>query len=344
MMLAIANHFEPEMVPGMPREHAEPDEQQRRVEAWCSAYAGLADRWRDVDGAPLRHTYFYPAERYEKLPLDLLAAHCRAGWGEIEVHLHHGVSTPDTSENTRMVLIGFRDTLASHGCLSYLDGEGSPRYAFVHGNWALANSGGGRFCGVDDEMQILAETGCFADLTLPSAPDVAQTAKINSIYECGAPLTSRAPHRTGRDLRVGRPPTRFPLIVQGPLGVGFEGIMSRGFPQIENGELTAANPPTLRRLALWRKAAISVVDRPDWLFVKLHCHGMSRQDTGALLGLPMQRFLSDLTEEARSGGAPYRIHFVTAREMTNIILAACDGREGDPGEYRDYRFRMRATR
>jgi hypothetical protein len=25
--------------------------------------------------------------------------------------------------------------------------------------------------------------------------------------------------------------------------------------------------------------------------------------------------------------------------MTNIILAACDGKDGNPGEYRDYRFR-----
>jgi len=27
------------------------------------------------------------------------------------------------------------------------------------------------------------------------------------------------------------------------------------------------------------------------------------------------------------------------REMVNIILAACDSRKGNPGEYRDYRFR-----
>ena len=39
----------------------------------------------------------------------------------------------------------------------------------------------------------------------------------------------------------------------------------------------------------------------------------------------------------RSGGAA--LHFVTAREMTNILMAACDGREGNPGDYRDYRFK-----
>jgi hypothetical protein len=36
----------------------------------------------------------------------------------------------------------------------------------------------------------------------------------------------------------------------------------------------------------------------------------------------------------------YRIHFVTMREMVNIAMAACEGREGNPGEYRDYLFRL----
>jgi len=33
------------------------------------------------------------------------------------------------------------------------------------------------------------------------------------------------------------------------------------------------------------------------------------------------------------------LHFATAREMTNMLLAACDGREGNPGDYRDYRLK-----
>ena len=61
-----------------------------------------------------------------------------------------------------------------------------------------------------------------------------------------------------------------------------------------------------------------------------------------VLGEPMREFLRKLVE-----GAAQRdeiLHFVSAREMVNIILAACDGREGKPGEYRDYRFkRLRAT-
>ena len=51
----------------------------------------------------------------------------------------------------------------------------------------------------------------------------------------------------------------------------------------------------------------------------------------------MQRFLAEFVEGARERNEV--IHFVTAREMVNIILAACDGREGNPGECRDYRLK-----
>jgi hypothetical protein len=125
--------------------------------------------------------------------------------------------------------------------------------------------------------------------------------------------------------------------------VNFNVVTAGALPRIENGEITANNPPTMQRLELWCNTAIRVENRPDWLFVKLHCHGMIPEDTRALLGLPMQRFLSALIEEGRGHGR-YRTHFVTAREMVNIILAACDGRDGNPGLYRDYRFRVRLTR
>jgi hypothetical protein len=99
--------------------------------------------------------------------------------------------------------------LEKEGCLSRCNGQDPVRYAFVHGDWALANSARGRYCGVDEEMEILARTGCYADLTLPSAPSPAQVAKINALYECSLPLSRRAPHRSGPDLRVGTPPGLF---------------------------------------------------------------------------------------------------------------------------------------
>ena len=339
LILCLADHFEPAILPETPHLFASLPEQERRLERWCREYPEAVGKWRDAEGRPLRHTYFYPAEQYDKSLIERLAEHCHAGWGEVEVHLHHGVAAPDTAANTRRALEEFRDALVGHGCLSRWDGVGAPRYAFVHGNWTLANSGNGVCCGVDDEMQLLAETGCYADMTLPSAPNPAQTSKINALYECARPLDRRAPHRRGRDLRRGRAPQTFPLIVQGPLGLDFSRTI-RGLPapRIENGEVTTNHPPTMHRLGLWQQAAITVGGQPDWVFVKLHCHGMDPRDEAAMLGGLIQRFLEELTDGMRQGTGP-AVHFVTAREMVNIILAACEGRSGDPGGFRDHRLK-----
>jgi hypothetical protein len=302
------------------------------------------EQWRDAAGFPFVHTYFYPAEQCDPASLERLAEHCHAGWGEIEIQLHHGVDVPDTAENTRQQLVEFRDSLASLGCLSRAPGDQEPRYGFVHGNWALANSSRGRFCGVDEEMQILADTGCFADFTLPSAPNAAQVAKINLLYECGLPLTSRAPHRRAKPLRSGHPPTTFPLIFEGPLLIDFGKSEKGSLPtKIENAAITGLNPPSLRRLQLWMRASISVGGRPDWLFIKLNCHGMDPRDESSMVGEAAQRFMEDLMGWVRENPVN-RLHFVTGREMVNIALAAADGNEGNPSDYRDYWFQPQRPR
>jgi hypothetical protein len=144
LIIAVADHFEPSIVPAQPSAFASADEQERRLERWCRAYPEAVDAFRDADGYPFRHTYFYPAEQYDKRLIDRLAEHCHAGWGEVEIHLHHGLTSVDTAVNLRRALSEFRDTLSGHGCLSRWQDERSPRYAFVHGNSALANSAGRR--------------------------------------------------------------------------------------------------------------------------------------------------------------------------------------------------------
>ena len=82
---------------------------------------------------------------------------------------------------------------------------------------------------------------------------------------------------------------------------------------------------------------ISVRGKPDWIFIKVHCHSMDPKQEDVVLGASFRAFLRSLVEEAGARGEI--LHFVTAREMVNIILAACDGKDGSPGEYRDYRFK-----
>lgn len=339
LMVAVADHFEPAIVPEDGQKRVPRFEQERRLEWWNREYPIAVDRWRDHDGRPFVHTYFYPAEQYDEGLLEMIAEHCHSGWGETEIHLHHGVTQPDTAENTRRVLTDFRDRLAfRHRCLAAEEGSGQPRYCFVHGNFALANSAGGRDCGVDSEMKVLAETGCYADFTLPTGVlHPAQTAKINSLYECALPLDQAAPHKKGTDLSAGRAPRIFPLIVQGPLLADFGNRRHSFRPVFETGAITQPNPMSLDRLALWKQARIHVAGRPDWLFIKLHCHGMDPTQKHVVIGNEFRTFLEQLVSGAKE--RKETLHFVTAREMANIILAACSGKDGNPGEYRDYCFK-----
>ena len=187
LIFVVANHFEPGL--GQPA--------LTRLEKWCEMARATGNALRDHDGTPFRHTNFFPAEQYERPLLEMLADLQADGYGEVEIHLHHGVGQPDTAENTRQMLERFRDVLAEeHKCLARTVGDNpssQPKYGFVHGNWALANSAGGRFCGVDSEMQVLADTGCYADFTLPSVPFQSQVPRINAIYQCGQALDQARP-------------------------------------------------------------------------------------------------------------------------------------------------------
>jgi hypothetical protein len=337
LMIIVANHFEPAWKGD--GTFWDLTTQSRRLESWCKQARATGARLRDHDGAPFRHTYFYPAEQYHRPLLEMLAELEAGGLGEVEVHLHHGVERPDTAENLRRQLVEFRDLIAEeHQCLSREAGDNRPRYAFVHGNLALANSMSGRCCGVDNEMAILAETGCYVDMTLPAAPLEPQVAMINTIYQCGRPLGERAPHRTGHNLRVGKRPT-LPVILTGPLVFNWQ-RRRYGFPvpRIEDGVLTDSYPLNLSRLRDWRNTRIAVHGRPEWVFIKLYCHGFFTNDQEATLGEPIIRFWSEAIEEA-DRTAQFKIHFVTAREAFNIAMAAIDGHSGDPAAFRNYCLR-----
>src|SRR6185295_10275744 len=109
VIILVANHYEPGLGPIA----------LRRVERWCELARATGNAVRDHDGTPFRHTNFFPAEQYEPPLLDALAGLQRAGYGEVEIHLHHGVDQPDTPENTRRMLEDFRDALAEdHKCLA----------------------------------------------------------------------------------------------------------------------------------------------------------------------------------------------------------------------------------
>ncbi|MBK7704645.1 MAG: hypothetical protein IPJ30_02415 [Acidobacteria bacterium] len=337
IVFTVANHFEPAW---SPHGVLNIDAQRRRLDEWHVLARRTGEALRDADGTKFRHTNFYPAEQYDRVILEKMAGLQADGLGETEVHLHHGVEAPDNSANLRRVLTDFRDCLADeHRLLSRLDGEGIPRWAFVHGNLALANSSGGRFCGVDDEMEILDETGCYADMTLPSAPEQSQIPVINKIYECGLPLHEKSPHRRGKPVGTGARSLQFPLIFQGPLVFNWtRQIKGIPVPRIEDGALVANQPMDLARFERWKNANVTVRGRSDWIFVKLYCHGFFDYDQSACIGDGARAFFESIIENGERSG-DYKVYFASAREAVNMVLAAVDGKSGSPGDHRDYRLK-----
>lgn len=337
VIITVADHFEPSWSKSRSQEH---ETQIKRLKQYRKLAAATGDAVRDVDGTKFRHTNFYPAEQYHPDILEIMAEMQEDGLGEVEVHLHHGVERPDTASNLERQLTDFRDKLADrHRCLSRLAGDSRPKYAFVHGNLALGNSCGGRYCGVDNEIEILARTGCYADMTLPSAPEQSQVSVINQIYECGHPLSEAVPHRDGIRLGTNGSTPKLPLIMQGPLVFNwtrtFNGIP---IPRIDDGVLARNQGLDHSRFRRWMSANITVSGRSDWIFIKLYCHAFFDEDQSVSIGEEARRFFGDLVERGETTGK-YSVHFASAREAFNIAMAAAEGLAGDPHNYRDHLLR-----
>ena len=328
VMFSFVDHFEPQW--GRPTYEVEVE----RVRQWREGYKALAGRHRDADGVHPQHTFFYPEEEYRPEHLDQVADLCREGFGEIEVHLHHD---NDTEAGLREKIERFVKVLHErHGALPVDPATGRVVFGFIHGNWCLDNSRhDGRWCGVNNELEVLADLGCYADFTLPSAPSETQTRKVNSIYYAtDDPLRPKS-HNDGRDLARGKGVEGDLLIMQGPLALNWKNRRWGLLPRIENADVRASYPPTDDRVDLWVRQHIHVHGQPNWIFVKVHTHGTQDRDIAALLGQPVEDMFRRL-ETVYNDGRNHVLHYVNSREMFNIAKAAEAGMEGDPNRYRDY--------
>jgi hypothetical protein len=66
--------------------------------------------------------------------------------------------------------------------------------------------------------------------------------------------------------------------------------------------------------------------------VKLHAHGAPEANASVMLGDPMTALHGAL----RDLGSPWRVHYVTGREMYTVARAAMDGCDGSPLAWLDY--------
>jgi hypothetical protein len=314
VFLCVADHYEPDWG------NADDPVRQERVERWVRDYPRSVAGLQDSLGRPPQHTFFFPLEEYRPRLLDRLAGLCHRGFGEVEVHLHHD---HDTSEQLREKLQWFKQTLHQQHGLLHRDARGQVRYGFIHGNWALDNSHPhGRWCGVNDELTILRETGCYADFTMPAAPDPAQTRTINSIYYAVDDPARPKSHDVGIPARVGgSPPAGGLLMIQGPLALDWRDRKAGVLPRLENADLHARRPPAARRLELWQRAGVRVQGRPEWTFIKLHTHGGKPANADVLLGPPMRELHQELARRAQAD-RDFRYYYVTARQLAELVHAA----------------------
>lgn len=311
----FADHYEPYGL------GADRDRAHARVARWVREYPPLAAKHRDSFGNPPRHSYFYPAEEYDPELLDALAGLRDRGLGDVEVHLHHD---NDTAENFRRTMTEFARTLHErHGFLAREPGTGRILYTFIHGNWALDNSRpDGRWCGIDNELAILVETGCVADMTMPSAPSDTQVSTINSIYFARGRDGCRKSHDTGRPARVGEGagPGEL-LMVQGPLTLNWKEAKWGVLPRIESAELSFDAPPTAHRVKLWGECAIAVQGAEEHVFIKVHTHGATEKSMQMLFDQGGFDTLWTELERQYRVDADHTLRYVTAREMVEAIGA-----------------------
>jgi hypothetical protein len=319
IFIAVCDHFEPDNA--KPARHVA----DARMNRWCTDYPKLFGKFEDSSGRPPQHSFFYPQDEYF-VPeyLDQLRDLCKAGFGDVEIHLHHD---NDTEDGLREKLESFRETLFHrHGLLRQDPITGEIVYGFIHGNWALCNShADGRWCGVNDELTILRETGCYADFTMPSAPEFTQTRIVNSIYYASSDAERPKSHDRGTAATLGvTPPQSQLMMIQGPLTLDWKNRTRGIMPRIENGDLLHRRPPTMQRLEQWLRCGVHVGGRPDWCFIKLHTHGCKDGNIDTLLGEETQRFHHALAEKSQQQNN-FRYHYVTACEMSQLVHQAEKG-------------------
>jgi hypothetical protein len=288
---------------------------KERVLRWVNEYPRLVDQFRDSNGRPAQHSFFFPAEEYRPVYLDLLKKLCESGYGDVEIHLHHN---NDTEANFLASMEAFIEQLQGHGFL--LNRDRRYRFGFIHGNWCLDNSRrDGCWCGINNEIDLLIKLGCYADFTYPSAPDETQPAMVNSIYYCRDDVNKPKSYNRGRLSLVGRAAEDDELcMITGPLGLNTRSRKFGLIPRIENGNVAGGMRADEARVRHWFDLGARVHGAPNHVFVKVHTHGTQERVYDAVLGDQARGMYKALSGMQRDG---VKMHFVTAYEMWQQIRA-----------------------
>ncbi len=331
IMFCFVDHFEPG------NRGAEPDKQRERINAWVMRYPELADKHKDSDGICPQHTFFYPPHYDIDNHLERITGLCARGYGEVEMHLHHDRQKPwpDTSDTLRKKIQDCVKDFSRYGifCLP----GGIKKYGFIHGDWALANSlKNGEHCGVNDELSILKETGCYADFTFPVCLE-SQPKLTNSFFYAHSSPDYPAGYNKNMVLSTSHSVIDRSglLLIQGIIGLRWKSRTHKYIPSIEQSNISLSDLPSRARIDYWINKWVHVDGKPNWIFIKIHTHGAREEDREVLLGKYSDDMYSYL-ETRYNDKQNYYLHYVSAREMYNIIRAAETGKTGNPHDFRDF--------
>ncbi len=328
IILCFVDHFEP-FNGGVDFDRA-----KFRVDEWTTRYPRMVDQYRDADGKRPQHTWFYPPHLDQRFLKDLLKL-CKDGYGEIEMHLHHNHMPPfpDTADSLRQKIKKCIRDYSRHGIFCLPDG--SQKFGFIHGDWSLDNSRGEKFCGVNNEITILKECGCYADFTFPSLGQ-AQPEMVNKIYYAKDDPDEPKSYNRGVEVVKGTKASGDLLIIPGIIGLRWKSRIHRYRPSIEASNLDSIIDHLFpERVDYLVENALKVKDGPNWRFIKIHTHGAKNADYAGFFVQVMQELHVHLKNKYNDG-LSYRLHYVTAREMYNLIKAAEAGKAGNPDDYRDF--------
>jgi hypothetical protein len=306
--LAFTDHYEPLW------NRASEELAIERVARWSSRWPAIAGKFRDAAGRPPRYTFFYPEEEYRPHLLEPLAKMTAAGIGDVEVHIHHD---GEGQQNFVDRISSFKEILrARHGLLRRHNGR--VIFGFIHGLWALDNSHpDGRFCGLNNEITLLRDLGCYADFTMPCGASASQSRLVNQVYWATDDPDQPKSYDTGQLVVPHGHAAGDLLMIPGPFGLRWR---NRLLPRLEHGELGSYDPVSEYRVQRWLALAPRIGDD---LFLKLHTHGAQERHSEHLLEGGLDLVLSLLQQACDRAGMA--LHFASAWEMRQAVDRAQSG-------------------
>jgi hypothetical protein len=319
LLLCVCDRFAPK------HDGAPPAAAARRVTRWAEEFPKQFSRFRDADGRPPRHTFFYAAHDYESEYIDTLASLCREGFGEVEISLP---GEDAAGEWLRPTIVDFKEMLHDwHGLLGRDQETGKVTYGLMRNCPSKANARVARRRIVDQhERDVLHETGCYGDFTPSSSARKSRHLHKQVQHPADAPALSR--DRLGHVGESHRRDSAL-LAIPGPRALDWSRRRLGFLPSIDDGCLNERRPASPSRLRNWLRAGVRATARPDWSFVKLYTDGADEANMEVLLGDAMVRFHEGLAAWAERSSGLIQFHYVTAREMANLAIAAQAGWAGD---------------